>query len=107
MHPKDVAKAYDQITKLWESSDFNLQNGIEQHKRAIAFTKTRGRALDVGCGCTGRFIDLLLSEKFTPEGVDFSEKMITLAREKHPRIAFHHADICHCLLYTSPSPRDS
>ena len=94
MHPKDVAKAYDQITKLWESPDFNLQNGIEQHKRAIAFTKTRGRALDVGCGCTGRFIDLLLSEKFTPEGVDFSEKMITLAREKHPRIAFHHADIC-------------
>jgi len=94
MHPKDVAKAYNQITHLWESPDFNLQSGIEQHKRAIAFTKNRGRALDVGCGCTGRFIDLLLDENFAPEGIDFSEKMITLAREKHPKVRFRQADIC-------------
>jgi len=94
MHPKDVAKAYDQITRLWESSDFNLENGIEQHKRAIAFTSNRGRALDVGCGCTGRFIDLLLDEDFCPEGIDCSKKMISLARKKHPRVVIRQADIC-------------
>lgn len=94
MNPDEIGKAYDQITKLWESKDFNRGNGIEQHKRAITFVENRGKALDVGCGCTGRFIDLLLEEKFTPEGMDVSEKMISLARQRHPEIVFHHKDIC-------------
>lgn len=94
MKPKDISKAYDRITHLWMSKDFNRKNGIEQHKRALAFTKNKGRALDVGCGCTGRFIDLLQAEGFSPEGVDISEKMINLARERHPDITFHHQDIC-------------
>ncbi len=94
MNPFDIGKAYSKITHLWESDDFNIDNGIDQHKRAIAFVKNRGRALDVGCGCTGRFIDLLLEEGFSPEGVDVSEAMITLARSRHPEIIFHQQDIC-------------
>ncbi len=31
---------------------------------AIAFVNNKGKALDIGCGCTGRFIDLLQSEDF-------------------------------------------
>lgn len=94
MKPKDTAKAYDQITHLWTRDEFKSENGIEQHKRAIAFVKNKGKALDVGCGCTGRFIDLLLKEGFTPEGVDISTKMIELARKRHPEISFYHQDIC-------------
>ena len=94
MNPHDIGKAYDQITHLWEAEDFNRNNGIDQHKRAIAFVKNRGKALDVGCGCTGRFIDLLLSEGFSPEGVDVSKEMITLAKNRHPEIEFHQHDIC-------------
>ncbi len=94
MNPKDIGKVYNEITHLWESDRFNRNNGIEHHKRAIAFVKNRAAALDVGCGCTGRFIDLLLEEGFTPEGVDVSEKMISLATQRHPDINFYNADIC-------------
>lgn len=94
MNPKEIGKAYDKITHLWESQDFNRNNGIEEHKRAFAFLEIRGKALDVGCGCTGRFIDLLLNEGFTPEGVDISEEMIRLAKNRHPELVFHHQNIC-------------
>ena len=68
MDPTETGSKYDTLTHLWESDKFNRQNGIEQHKRALQFVRQRGRALDVGCGCTGRFIDLLQAEGFTPEG---------------------------------------
>ena len=94
MNPHDIGKAYDLITHLWESEDFNRNNGIEAHKKAIAFVSNRGKALDVGCGCTGRFIALLLNEGFSPEGVDISKGMINLAKIKHPQIKFNYQDIC-------------
>ncbi len=94
MSPEDIGKAYDSITHLWQSKDFNLENGIAQHKRALAFLKNKGEALDIGCGCTGRFIDLLQKAGLKVEGVDVSKKMLELAKEKHPEVTFHHQDIC-------------
>ena len=94
MNPPDIGKAYDKITHLWESDKFNRENGIDAHKRAIAFAKNRGAALDVGCGCTGRIIDLLLNSEFTPEGADISNKMVALAKKRHPEVKFHQQDIC-------------
>ena len=94
MTPTDIGSAYDQITHLWQSEKFNLANGIEAHRRALSFVKNRGRALDIGCGCTGRFIDFLQQEGFTPEGVDISDEMLRLAKQKHPDVTFHHQDIC-------------
>ncbi|WNO08259.1 class I SAM-dependent methyltransferase [Teredinibacter sp. KSP-S5-2] len=94
MKPEDIGKAYDRITHLWESEGFNRENGVIQHERAIAFCDQRGMALDVGCGCTGRFIDLLLNNGFTPEGVDVSQEMLGLAKQKHPGITFYQQDIC-------------
>lgn len=98
MKPTDIGKAYNKITHIWEKDSFDNNNGISQHKRAIKFVNRRGHALDVGCGCTGRFIDLLVSEGFEPEGVDISDEMIKLAREKHPEINFHLKDICNWTL---------
>lgn len=94
MKPVEIAKAYDQITSLWENDEFDRNNGIDQHERAIAFAKKKEYALDVGCGCTGRFIDLLLKYGFQPEGIDFSVEMVKLARRKHPGVHFYHEDIC-------------
>ena len=78
MKPHDIGKAYNQITHLWDTEGFNRNNGIDHHKRTIAVVKNKGKALDVGCGCTGRFIDLLLSEGFSPEGVDVISKTKTI-----------------------------
>jgi ubiquinone/menaquinone biosynthesis C-methylase UbiE len=94
MKPKDIGQAYNKITHLWESDSFDRSNGIIELERAMAFVKNGDKALDVGCGCTGRFIDLLLSKGFHPEGVDISEKMIKLAKKKHPEITFYQQDIC-------------
>lgn len=94
MEPAKIAEGYDQLAERWASDSFPKGNGIAQHERAIAFVKEKRRALDVGCGSSGRFIDLLLSTGFSVEGVDISQKMLSLAKTKHPTIVFHHADIC-------------
>ena len=94
MTPHQIGKAYDQIADLWDREKFLNDNGIAQHKRAIAFTNKRGAALDVGCGWNGRIIDLLLEEGFSPEGLDVSDEMIDRARKRHPHVTFYHDDIC-------------
>ena len=94
MDPKDVGKSYDSIADHWDSDRFPRENGIEQHRRAIAFVDHCGKALDLGCGSSGRILDLLLHHGFEPEGLDISERMIDLAMRRHPRITFYNADIC-------------
>ena len=94
MNPKDIARSYDSIADRWASDRFPRDNGIEQHKRAIAFSRSSGRALDIGCGSSGRILDLLLANGFDSEGLEISERMIDLARRRHPDLTFHHADIC-------------
>lgn len=70
MTPSEIAKSYDQLAEQWNSDEFPRDNGIEQHKRAIAFLKEKRRALDIGCGSSGRIIDLLISRGFDVEGLD-------------------------------------
>ncbi len=94
MNPHDIGKAYDQITHLWDDKVFDRSNGMAQHRRAIKFVAHRGKALDVGCGRTGRFIELLLNEGFSPQGLDISEEMLKLAQQRHPEIRFHQHDVC-------------
>jgi SAM-dependent methyltransferase len=94
MTPTEIAKSYDQLAEQWNSDGFPRNNGIEQHERAIAFLKDKRHALDVGCGSSGRIIDLLKGHGFDVEGVDISHRMIELAKRRHPGITFHHADIC-------------
>jgi SAM-dependent methyltransferase len=93
MNPIDVASSYDQIAELWNTHEFS-RNGIAQHERAIAFLERRDHALDIGCGSSGRFVDLLMQHAFHVEGVDISKRMIELAKQRHPKITFWNADIC-------------
>ncbi|MGE9291546.1 MAG: class I SAM-dependent methyltransferase [Puniceicoccales bacterium] len=93
MDPQKLAQSYDQIADVWNGEKFNRENGIPQHRRALQFLSQREKALDIGCGCSGRFIDLLLEERFAVEGLDLSERMIELARKRHPEVTFYHADI--------------
>ena len=93
MTPDEVARNYDQIADRWHRDVFPEANGIAQHERAIAFVDEPGRALDVGCGGSGRVIELLTQHGFDVEGVDLSKRMLEIAQERHPSITFHHADI--------------
>ncbi|MBM4205744.1 MAG: class I SAM-dependent methyltransferase [Gammaproteobacteria bacterium] len=94
MKPGDVASSYDQLAAFWASDRFPADNGISIHRRAVAFVKEKAAALDVGCGSSGRLIEFLRSEGFSPEGLDLSSGMLELARQHHPDVQFHQADIC-------------
>jgi 2-polyprenyl-3-methyl-5-hydroxy-6-metoxy-1,4-benzoquinol methylase len=94
MKPSEIGKAYDQIFQKWTDDKFNRENGIEAHKRALAFLKEGKTALDAGCGCTGRFFELLQENGLTPEGIDISERMVEVVREKYPDLTIYHSDIC-------------
>ncbi|RBP37779.1 methyltransferase family protein [Roseimicrobium gellanilyticum] len=94
MTPEQVAQSYDQLAPIWNSDDFNRANGIAQHEKAIQFCEDKKTAIDVGCGSSGRIIDLMLKEDFEVEGLDISPEMLRLAKQRHPEVTFHLADIC-------------
>ena len=97
MTPDDVARSYDAIASRWHHEFFPADNGIAAHRRAIAFVRrdvpSGGAALDVGCGGSGRIIELLLGEGFVPEGIDLSAQMLALARARHAAVPFTQCDV--------------
>lgn len=94
MNTTQTAASYDQIAQHWAEESFNHENGIAQHERALRFAPPTGRAIDVGCGSSGRILTLLQKHSYDAEGLDFSAEMLALARLKHPDTVFHYADIC-------------
>lgn len=102
MSPDETGAAYDRIARRWQENTHESY-GMEQLGRAIRFVKQRGRALDVGCGSTGRFVTRFEKEGFQAEGLDVSEEMIALARERNPGATFSVGDICR---WDAPAPYD-
>lgn len=94
MTPAETARNYDALADRWQSDTFPAGYGIAAHERAIGFAKERRHALDVGCGASGRIIELFRRHGFEAEGLDLSERMLELARLRHPQVVFHRADIC-------------
>ena len=94
MNPQEIAQSYNNLAAHWNGEKFNRENGVEQHQRALKFVKSKETAIDVGCGSSGRIMDLLISEGFETEGLDISPEMIRLSKERNPEQTFHLADIC-------------
>ena len=94
MTPQQTAATYDRLASVWNDPSFNWANGMEQHRRALRFLAEKGKAIDIGCGSSGRIIDLLVAEGFDTEGLDITPEMVRLARELHPEVTFHVGDIC-------------
>ncbi len=103
MDPAETAKSYDRLAGYWDGDQLNRDNGIAQHHRALQFLTRKGIAIDVGCGSSGRIIELLLSEGFAVEGLDISPDMLARAKRRHPELTFHFADICE---WEFPHPYD-
>lgn len=93
MDPRQTAASYDQLASHW-AKNWPRENGIPQHERAIRLLGRTGHAIDIGCGSTGRIIELLLARGFIVEGLDLSAEMLAFAKKRHPEVDFHHADIC-------------
>ena len=93
MNTQEIAASYDALAPHWDGEDFHRPNGIAQHERAIRFSRRTGDAIDIGCGSSGRIIDLLEANGFNVEGLDISERMLELARARHPHGVLYLADI--------------
>jgi len=92
MTPNEIGKAYDRIAEFWDGDRFNRENGIEAYRKALRMAPEGGRALDIGCGCSGRFFDLLRDSGYEPEGVDVSQDMVRRAKLRHPDVEIAWAD---------------
>jgi 2-polyprenyl-3-methyl-5-hydroxy-6-metoxy-1,4-benzoquinol methylase len=94
MRPEETGSNYDRIALWWQQQHRGSTYGIAALERAVRFVENKSTALDVGCGSSGRFIDVFRKHGFTPTGVDISSEMVGLARQRHPAATFYAADIC-------------
>jgi SAM-dependent methyltransferase len=94
MKPEETGSHYDRIAQSWQKGHVHSTYGITALERAIQFVEHKSIALDIGCGSSGRFIEVLIKHGFTPTGVDISAEMIALAKQQHPQVTFYIEDIC-------------
>jgi SAM-dependent methyltransferase len=94
MKPEETGSHYDRIALLWQEKQRHSTYGVAALERAIQFVELKSSALDIGCGSSGRFIEVLIKHGFMSTGLDISAEMISLARQRHPQVTFHAADIC-------------
>lgn len=94
MKPGETASHYDRIALWWQKQHLDSAYGLAVLERAIQFVENKSAALDIGCGSSGRFFDVMLKHGFSPSGVDISAEMIALAQERHPNVTFYVENIC-------------
>jgi len=83
-----TARYYD---KIYSRKDYHAEVQcllpiIRKHLRSGG-----NRLLDVACG-TGRHIEYL-KEQFDVEGLDISQELLEIARQRNPKVLFHQADM--------------
>lgn len=93
MHPRETGRRYDAVAAQVDADLRESTYGVSFLERAIAYCKTRGAALDVGCGSGGRMIEGLLSAGFQVTGIDVSRGMLDIAKARHPSVEFVHDDV--------------
>jgi trans-aconitate methyltransferase len=94
MDTKDTAQNYDAIAGWWLQQMKESTYGLAALERTLTFVGEGRHALDVGCGCEGRFFRILLERGFACTGLDISHEMIALARQRYPVVYFVTGDIC-------------
>lgn len=94
MNPKKTGENYDALASWWLEQMKDSTYGVAALERALKFVEHGRHALDVGCGCEGRFIRILQGRGFYCAGLDISEAMIALAAQRYPDADFEVGDIC-------------
>lgn len=83
----DLKDTYNKIAKDWvkdHDADTWWQEGTDYF---LSLLPSKARVLDVGCG-GGIKTNYIAEKGFDATGIDFSEKMIALAREHYPGVGF-------------------
>jgi len=88
----DLESTYNKIAEDWHRDHSKDTWWIEGTNRYIAFLKTGDNVLDVGCGA-GTKSKYLIEKNLRVTGIDFSEKMIEIAKKEVPNGKFYVMDI--------------
>ncbi|MFC5051382.1 class I SAM-dependent methyltransferase [Rubritalea spongiae] len=96
-----TARGYDALAPFWADRHRDSGYGVKQLERAIGFSLKKGKALDVGCGSSGRFMRVLLAAGYEVEGMDCSAEMLKLAKLELPECGYFQGDIASCDLSDS------
>ena len=94
MHPEETGKNYDAIATWWLEQMTGSTYGIQALERALSLVENGRHALDVGTGCEGRLIRILLERNFRCTGLDVSKEMVAIASQRYPLAEFMVGDIC-------------
>lgn len=82
-----IARTYDRLNRL-------MTLGLDRCWRKRALRGVQGNVLDVACG-TGDMAVSLVERGCTVTGIDLSEEMLAIARQKAPMVTFLIADAEH------------
>ena len=82
-----IAHTYDRLNRL-------MTLGLDRRWRKRALRGIQGNVLDVACG-TGDMAVSLVERGCTVTGIDLSEEMLAIARQKAPMVTFMIADAEH------------
>ncbi len=82
-----IARTYDRLNRL-------MTLGLDRCWRKRALRRVQGNVLDVACG-TGDMAVSLVERGCTVTGIDLSEEMLSIARQKAPMVTFMIADAEH------------
>ena len=83
-----AAEYFDSIAQFWDM-EYSDHEQAREITASISVPRGGGYALDIGCGSGGMILDLLRYGACEIEGIDFSEAMAEMARQKYsfdPRV---------------------
>lgn len=86
---RQASLIYDKIAKPYSEKFSNPSDYIDEF---LSLIPKNGKILDVGCG-PGIDANYMVSKGFKVTGIDLSEKMLKLAKQKFPNINFKLSDI--------------
>jgi ubiquinone/menaquinone biosynthesis C-methylase UbiE len=92
-HQEDNAASYDSICAWYEQVTKDSDYGVDYVSKAIEKNIIKKSALDVGCGVGGAILTNLICIGYKTTALDFSHKMLEIAKRRHPEIHFIEAEL--------------
>ena len=88
----DLKLTYNKIAEDWHKNHQQDDWWVEGADKFVSFLKTDNIVLDVGCG-GGTKTKYLIDKGLNVIGIDFSEKMIEIAKREVPKAEFRVLDL--------------
>lgn len=89
-----AVSTYNKIAKIYTDKYFNDKTDIPFIDKFISYLPKGAHVLDVGSG-PGTFTKYLIEKDYNAEGIDLSDEMLHIARQKVPEATFIKMDMRH------------